>query len=496
MKKNSVALIVLSLFVVLAAYCNNLNNDFLWDDEFLIQKNSFLRDSKSLGTILVTNSTAGFGGKDNFYRPTQILSYWIVFQMFGESKIAFHGLNILFHWLNTLLLAGILLKLFSSWRLAFIAATLWAVHPTHVEAITYMSGTADPLSTFFFLASTWFWIVFLKSYNKTAIFFSLISFVFAQFSKESLIVGPALLHLITGFYTYQKMRPWKIHGFLAGHWFVALTYLVSRKTWLNFDNTFQFYKTSNLYTENILYRLYTHLATLPSYIKILIWPTDLHMEREFPVYTSPLSLPVFIGGALMLFAALLCWKQLTSKKWVWPLALFWYVVAFIPMNGILLPVNSFMLEHWLYLPSLFLFAGLASLILKTPGRYTPYIIYGLILIGLTLSTRARNTVWSDPITFYSDILKYTQGSARVHNNIAMAYSEKRQIENAEKHYKMAIETADMYPQTHYNLARLYIEKENYQEAQKHLLRSLEIAPDFIYAQKLLSDLNQHLNNLK
>lgn len=64
------------------------------------------------------------------------------------------------------------------------------------------------------------------------------------------------------------------------------------------------------------------------------------------------------------------------------------------------------------------------------------VIISAILISLTLK---RNNDWKNPVVFYNNILKYNSGTARVHNNLGMAYVEKGDFEKAEKHYLKALE---------------------------------------------------------
>ncbi len=488
----------LLLIVVVAAlsYFNNLSNDFLWDDEFLIEKNTYIRDIKKIPEILVTNTTAGFGGKDNFYRPTQILYYLFIYQLFGESKEAFHLANIFLHILNGLLLYFLILSLFKSQKLALITSLLWTVHPAHVEAITYVSGTADPMGGAFFLASILLFLKYLKNRKKRELLISSMIFILALASKEALVVGPALLMVLLFCQNQDRFNPKKYYVTLP-FWVISLSYLFLRKTLLNFDNTFDLYKTSNVYTENILFRIYTYLATLPEYLKIIFFPKDLHMERAFSVYTEFLLTPVLMGVILFLISLSMSVYFFVKKNnpiflWGW----LWFFVSFIPMNGILIPVNSLILEHWLYLSSMGVFLVIAYLITLVSSERLMALKTGLIVISLMALTHLRNRDWRDPITFYSNILKYTAGTARVHNNIAMAYADNQELEKAKAHYLKAIENSDIYPQTHYNLARVYIQLFMYKEALDHIEQSLKLSPDFSYSIELKTQLTDFLKTSK
>ncbi len=485
---------------IMASYWNCLHNEFVWDDEFLIEKNSYLRSFEHLPKMLTSNSTAGFGGVDNFYRPTQNIYYLFIFQAFGYNKVAFHLGNLLLHLLNALLLLTVLTRILDSRAWAFSSSLLWAIHPTHVEAIGYISGTADPMGLLFFLMGLW--MLPFKDFRKNskALFLAWIFFTLSLLSKEAMIVAPALLVLVLAY--KNPTTRWSLKTYIPTlpFWLVAVVYMGLRKTVLNFNETYSFYKSTNIYTENMIYRVYTYLATLPDYLEILFWPVDLHMERKFPVHTEFTSAPVLAGFAIVALSLGPCLWFYFKRKTAWPLfSWLWFFAAFVPMMGILVPVNSFILEHWLYLPSIGFFI-VVGFWLKLDWQSLPKKLRSTVLVLICLFlmafTHIRNRDWATPITFYGNILEHSQGSARVHNNLAMAYSEKKEFNKAIPHYLKAIELADTYPQTHYNLARAYIQTNQLQKAKTHLKRSLEIKPDFSYSKRLLIELETFLGTQK
>ena len=492
-KSNKNWLFLILLSAIVGAYFNCLHNEFLWDDEFLIQKNKYLDSFSYVPKMLVSNSTAGFGGKDNFYRPTQNIYYLLINQLFGRDVVAFHIGNILIHILNALLIFFLILSITKKRSIALITSLIWGVHPTHTEAVTYISGTADPLSLMFCLLCLLSYPY--EKFKISKITVSLLFFILALISKEAIIVTPALLCLMI-FIKNKKILPVQQYISSAPYWITAFIYLLIRKTWLNFDNTYSFYKESNIYTENILYRAYTFIATLPEYVIILFNPTDLHMERSFPVHTLLTAMPVILGLLILLFFLCISFYSSYKKRYYGLFCTLWFFSAFVPMMGILVPVNSFILEHWLYVPSISLFFLLALIIDKTERfhKYLPYFITFILTIPLIYLTQIRNKDWSTPISFYTNILEHTDGSARIHNNLAMALSEKELWQEAIEHYQIAIKMSDTYPQTHYNLARAFINIGQYEKALLHLDRSLNIQSDFTYSielkQKVLNFLKQ------
>jgi tetratricopeptide (TPR) repeat protein len=494
------------ILIALTAYANVYHFDFLFDDEFLIQKNLFLRSWASIGKLISSCSTAGSGGVDSFFRPVQGLLYLIVYQISGLNSAGYHLLNILFHAGNGVLMFLIARSIGLRTRYAFLSAAIWLAHPVHTEAITYMSATADSTYTFFCLLGVF---LLARNPNRKGTSWACVAFILGLLSKESAIVFPALALGIDCLSRKEKISLRAIVR-TAPFWIIGLFYVISRKTVLDFDQGLGFYKTANIYSENLGVRIATFLATLPSYAKVFIWPSGLHMERTFPVYTSFVYPEVVLGG----FIATAFVSCLVAFFFFYPssVALFgisWFAIAHAPHTGVVLPVNSLFLEHWLYLPSIGIMLTIAALIQKAPTwlesrqsqRHTPIdrprgmfanrmilIASVSLLLVLLASTLKQNRVWKDPITFYSYLLEHGVKSARINNNLAMAYSEKGADDLAIQNYLAAIALSDTYPQTQHNLGLLYAKHEDFLQATIHLRRAIEINRDFYYSYGALSEI--------
>ena len=484
-------MLTVAVFVV---YANVYGNEFLYDDEFLIQKNSFLREWSGIYKSFLMSSTGGSGGVDSFYRPLQGFFYTLIFQIFGESTLGFHLLNVSLHAAN----AGLLFYLgqslgFSRWG-SGLAALLWSVHPVHTEAITYMSGTADPLYTFFSLIGL---ILLARSFKGRDVALALMAYVLALLSKESAIVFPALA-VACRFQTSLQRWNWRSYIFSWPLWLLAIFYLVARKTVLNFDNTFHFYKTANIYTENVFYRFLTFLATLPSYGQLLLYPSGLHIDRNFPVFIRIFDGPVMAGLGLVLLAVGILWRERRQAKPLWSFAVMWFTAAHVPNSGVALPVNALILEHWLYLPTVGLFLCLGEALHSLPLRLKTISVWaaGMVVLLWGAVTWMQNEVWANPIQFYSRILAFEPRVARVQNNLAMAYSDLGQDDLALQHYNAAIRLSDVYSETHHNMALLLLRRREDAAAIEHLQRALAINPDFFRSASVLAQIYEGQNDLE
>ena len=83
------------------------------------------------------------------WHPLTWLSHALDCSLFGLNPAGHHATNLLIHTLNSLLLFAALRKLTDTfWRSALVA-TLFAIHPMHVESVAWVSARKDVLSVFF-----------------------------------------------------------------------------------------------------------------------------------------------------------------------------------------------------------------------------------------------------------------------------------------------------------------------------------------------------------
>lgn len=500
---------ILLVLAVFLAYCNVYTNDFLFDDGLIITRNELLHHWSSFGHLLTASTTEGAHISGGFYRPVQMVLYFIVYQLGGESLFGFHLLNVLIHAANACLVYELGKRLKFHNTASFFAALIWAVHPLHTEAVTYMSSTADTLHVFFCLLGL---VYLLPDFAPRKFFLVIPIFLLGLFSKEVSIVFPALVVCCLYLTSNQSYEP-KTYIKTWPLWVVAGIYTAWRLTTTSLDGPASYahvyqqpaYYSLKLYSEHFSFRLYTFLATLPSYAALVAWPTELHMERTFNVFAEFWLTPVLIGALMVAAAGAQIIFNRNEKYQPLSWGLLWFGASHFPDSGLLVPVNALFLEHWMYLPTIGLFLGIAQIIalhIET-SRYEKLkpAITGICLIiatALGTATFFQNRVWHDPVTFYTHVFHYGVTSARAHNNLALAYMERREYALAIDEYHKAIETSDTYAETRHNLAvsllNLPDKEKHIEEAVDNLNRALEIDPNFYRSYIVLSQIYAFLGD--
>ncbi len=482
----------------ITAYANSFSNEFLYDDEHYIQRNPYIKDVSHLKDIFTKNVGAGVWRRDNFYRPMQLLAYSIVYHIFGLNVFGFHLLNFLLHLSNAYLIYFFTLTLFKRRELSFISSLLFMVHPIHTEAITYINGTADPLAMFFGLLTLLFYLrcgkiysvhhcencisklspkaIFLKA-DKTRTYYllSLLCFTAALMSKETIIILPFLIILVD---LYKREFTRKKLAKYVPYFTLMCCCILARLTIFNFTKSLNLFAQPNIYTENLHYRIFTFLAGLIEYYKLLLLPIGLKYDRAMVVFVSFFTPKVLFSFILLSIFSYFAYKSFKGNRLIL-LGFTWFFISLAPVSGII-PINGFVMEHWLYFPSIGFILTFSHLLAKLDKKlYLPLLL--VIAIIFSYLTLERNKAWSNPVTFYTKILEHNPHIGRVRHNLGMAYGDKGMFNKAEEQYKMAISLQGGYAETHHNLALLYFRKGKVREGISELKEAIAIDDNFIYS---------------
>jgi hypothetical protein len=183
----------LFFLAALLAFSNNLNSYFLSDD------------FAQIGKVLHGDFSVAWGqAHGGFFRPLFILSYIVDSRIWHDRPFGFHLTNVLVHALNSFLVFKIGQRIFRDIKLqlksinaaAASGAAFFLLHPSHTEAVTWISGRADLLATFFCLTSLWCYCAFVKSRRPLNLVCALVLSLAALLAKESAICMPFLILIV------------------------------------------------------------------------------------------------------------------------------------------------------------------------------------------------------------------------------------------------------------------------------------------------------------
>src|SRR4030042_3013847 len=448
--------IILIIVLGFITYTNSLHGQFIWDDDALVKGNLYIKDWSYLGNIFSEDIGAGAQGKYSFYRPLLAISYMVDYSLWKLDVLGYHLTNIILHILVALAIYWLMDLLFKDKLISFLTSALFIVHPIHSEAVSYISGRAAPLAALFMLLTFIFYIKQLNSHKTKLYILMLVSYTLALLSRENALILPLLL-LLYHFSFKQKVKLREFSSILSITFiYIALRLTVLKSLLTNVPYPF------NL---TLFQRLSEFFVAITDYVRILLLPFYLHMEYGL-LLVRPTD-PKLILGIVILAASLIYAARKRDKHRLASFSIFWFFIGLLPVSN-LYPINAYMAEHWLYLPSLGFFLILAKALSflyqrKRFQRLSIFITIGL-LISYSYLTIKQNDYWKDPIVFYQRTLKYNPNSARMYANLGLAYSRIGRTEEAIALYNKAIDMDPRFKKDYVNLGNLYSNVGKYQEA--------------------------------
>jgi len=149
---------IILIAATLIAYAPAYRAGFIWDDPDHVVNNASLRTPEGLANIWFQ-----IGVTPQYY-PLVFSSFWIEYQIVRPAPgdaldpTVFHVTNVVLHALGALVLWRILLRL----RVpgAWLAATVFALHPIHVESVAWITERKNTLSALMYLLSAWAYLRF------------------------------------------------------------------------------------------------------------------------------------------------------------------------------------------------------------------------------------------------------------------------------------------------------------------------------------------------
>lgn len=470
MVKSRITLIAALLIIILgfSVYANSLNSRFVWDDEDLVRNNVYIKNWSYIPNIFKEDIEAGAGKRSSLYHPLQIFTYLLDRFLWGSNVTGYHLANILLHILVGLAIFLLIAIIFSDGLLAFFTSILFIVHPVHTEVVNYISSRSDPLFTLFILSGLILYIRYLELKKINIYLLMLFCYILALLSKEFSIIFPAMVLL----YHYAFDKKVKLKPFLPIVC-LAFFYIISRLTILR-----PFLPDASLSPNIILQRIPGFFVAITNYIRLLLLPGDLHMEYGNKVFswTEPAAI---LGVTAALFLLVYGFKKRKKDRVIF-FSIFWFFILLLPVSN-LYPINAYMAEHWLYLPSIGFFLILARLLTylyRTKNiKMLTVLLTSTLLIFYSYSTVRQNFFWRDPVELYKRTLRYAPSSVGVYNNLGNVYRDMGNIEDAISSYERALEFDPKLVAALNNLGNIYSEIGRHMRAITFFERAIEIDPN-------------------
>jgi hypothetical protein len=187
------AIVVLCLAIGLPTVRSD--NYFLGDDFGLVQHLHDLPAERFL-SYFVSDWTEGiYGVVLDEQRPILAFTYWLDAHLFGSTNVnAYHSTNLVLHLLNALLVLAIARSIAPGEpKFAVLAASLFALMPSHAEPIAWISGRVDSLASLFYLGAFLCFVRFRLGNRHAWLIGTLLIFTCGLFAKQTMVTLPLVI---------------------------------------------------------------------------------------------------------------------------------------------------------------------------------------------------------------------------------------------------------------------------------------------------------------
>jgi tetratricopeptide (TPR) repeat protein len=459
-------LIVLLVFL---AYLPALRGGFIWDDDMYVTNNPLLTAPDGLSRIWFSTDSP------SQYFPLTYTVFRIEHSLWGLNPAGYHGVNILLHAINALLVWLLLKRL--SVPGAWLAAAIFALHPVQVESVAWITELKSVLSLFFILLTLFCWIEFVGERSRRFWYgLALIFYALALFSKTTACTLPAALLLIL----WLKTKPIDWRRLAQVVPFLAMGVGMGLLTvwWERFHQGTQ----GQLFSMGLLERILVASHALWFYAGKLFWPVNLTFS--YPRWTinpaDPLAYGWLVAGA-GLGVAIYFARRFAGRS-VEVAALF-YVATLSPLLGFIMLYTfryTFVADHYQYVASIgpiALVAAGITIALKTKP-FLKLACCGALLLTLGILTWQQAGIYRNPETLWRDTLARNPDCWLAHNNLGILLIDQGRIDEAMEQCHKAVQINPNFAESLNNLGVALAAKGRFDEAIENYRKALLINPSY------------------
>jgi tetratricopeptide (TPR) repeat protein len=376
-------------------------------------------------------------------RPVLMFTYWINYQQSGLDPRAYHILNIWLHFLNTALVFLIIRRIGSwvepdAWKqnvLSLFAAGLFLVHPVQTEAVSYITGRSDVLSSLLMLAAI---LVFAYRWpdriSTRWLLLILLLLGLACGAKEYAAVLPAVLLLTDYFWTsetaWAAIRKNRVMysaiGILGVIGLAYVWHIIAAAPTAGFSiKSFTWYQY-----------FFTECRAVWVYLRLFIFPFGQNVDYDFPISKNALQHGAWLGLLGLVLAAWMSWRY----RGRYPLAcygFFLFLLLLAPTSSFI-PIMDPIVERRLYLPMIGLLFIVFDGLRRLPwGKTELSVLLVTILAASALLTYQRNNLWSNAIALWQDTASKSPFKMRTRSMLGMSLLTAGRCQEAEHEYATA-----------------------------------------------------------
>jgi protein O-mannosyl-transferase len=508
---NKLLLCLLLGLLSLLGYWRIARCDFVAFDDFAyITENPKVQAGLTLDGIAWAFHTGHSGN----WHPLTWLSHMLDVQLYGLQPAGHHLTNLCFHLANTVLLFLLFNRMTGAlWRSALVAG-LFALHPTHVESVAWVSERKDVLSTFFFILTLLAYTRYSESecrrqkaegrngsdsssrsghflHSAFHLLPSYFFFALGLMSKPMLVTLPFIL-LLLDYWPLQRFRftsgdptasarrfhpsSFILHPLLCEKLpFFLLSALSSAVTYAVQHAGGAVVPTAEL---SLPGRVANVLVAYLTYLEKLVWPAGLAFfyprPDQWPAWRVASAVVVLVAITLLALR-LLPGRRYPTVGWLW------FLGTLVPVIGFVQVGEQAMADRYTYIPSIGLFVvaawGAEEIARRSKARKTLIVSAAVIVLPvLLLVTQRQVAYWQTSEALFRRGLAVTKDNPTAEALLGRTLFKAGRLEEAEGHFLAALRLKPQDVDLQLDCATVMAREGKFAEAVPRFFEILRLSP--------------------
>ena len=476
--------IVLSV-VTLIAYWGAANNDFIgFDDPQYVAENPRVQKGLDRETAVWTLTTTDVGN----WHPLTWLSLMVDRELFGMNPPGYHWTSVILHLLGGLFLfAGLSRMTALPWQSGLVA-TLFLIHPLHVESVAWVAERKDVLSGLFWMMGIWCYARYAERPGFVRYLWVVFTFVCGLLSKPMVVTFPFVLLLLdwwplgragSGRPSWVRLVGEKVPLFILSAAGCVITFIVQKEG----------QAMPSLSVMPLTDRLANATISYAAYLGKTFWPVGLSI---FYPYNLPPAFVYWVSVLFLLTVITVISILMRHRRPYLIVGWLWYLGTLVPVIGLVQVGSQAMADRYTYLPLVGVFVmtvwGCKELLDGYRRRRAIWVFVSTAMVlTLVFMTRIEVSYWKDTSTLFGRALRNTERNFMAHQILADDMVKGGDLVGAESHYREAIRIKPAFKQAYNRLGHLMMIQGKQDEAGRLLAKALQIDPKFVPALKNLGD---------
>jgi Tfp pilus assembly protein PilF len=387
------------------------------------------------------------------WHPLTWLSHMLDVQIFGLEAGGHHAVNLALHAANVVLLFLALTSIAGAAAPSFLVAAVFALHPTNVESVAWVSQRKSLLSALFALASIWSYARYARTGSRASYGASLAAFALSLMSKQMFVTLPLAL-LLLDYWPLERrelappagermtlrrlLRGWirlardKIPYALLSALACVATLLAQRGA------------IRSVETYPLALRLGNVVYAYVAYLGMTFWPSGL--SCFYPLHQQDITLHRSLACAALLSAltALAVWAGLRRRYWL--VGWFWFLGTLVPVVGLVQVGGQAMADRYLYATTWGLWAATAWSLYEGLGRSASSgAVRAAAACGVAAAlgvlawrTYEQSRTWKDSVSLFQNAIAQDPRNRVAHRVLAAQYFERGDYRKTLEHCERAL----------------------------------------------------------